>query len=107
MHTKCDNFSKICNTINTEHKMNNKLSWYSDLLQAGRSRDQILVVARFSVPIQTGPGAHPASYTMGTGSFSELKQLGRGIDHPTPSKAEVNERVGLYSITPLDFRGLF
>ena len=26
--------------------------------------------ARFSVPIQTGPGAHPASCTMDTGSFS-------------------------------------
>jgi hypothetical protein len=25
--------------------------------------------ARFSAPVQTGPGAHPASYTMGTGSF--------------------------------------
>jgi len=25
--------------------------------------------ARFSAPIQTGPGAHPASCTMGTGSF--------------------------------------
>ena len=24
----------------------------------------------FSVPVQTGPGAHPASYTMGTESFS-------------------------------------
>ena len=24
---------------------------------------------RFSAPIQTAPGAHPASYTMGTGSF--------------------------------------
>ena len=23
--------------------------------------------ARFSAPVQTGPGAHPASYTMGTG----------------------------------------
>jgi len=26
--------------------------------------------ARFSAPVQTGPGAHPASYTMGTGSLS-------------------------------------
>jgi hypothetical protein len=26
--------------------------------------------ARFSAPAQTGPGAHPASYTMGTGSLS-------------------------------------
>ena len=25
--------------------------------------------ARFSTPIQTGPGAHPASYTIGTGLF--------------------------------------
>ena len=25
--------------------------------------------ARFSVPVQTGPGAHPAPYTMDTGSF--------------------------------------
>jgi hypothetical protein len=25
--------------------------------------------ARFSAPVQTGPGAHPASYTIGTGSF--------------------------------------
>ena len=40
-------------------------SRYSDLLQAGRSRDRILVVARFSAPVQTDPGAHPASYTMG------------------------------------------
>jgi len=27
------------------------------------------VGARFSVPVQTGPEAHPASWTMGTGSF--------------------------------------
>ena len=25
--------------------------------------------ARFSAPVQTGPGAHPASCTVGTGSF--------------------------------------
>ena len=29
--------------------------------------------ASFSAPIQTGPGAHPASYTMGTGSFPWVK----------------------------------
>jgi hypothetical protein len=37
---------------------------------------------RFSAPVQTGPGTHPASYTKGTGSFPGVKQLGRGIDHP-------------------------
>ena len=34
--------------------------------------------ARFSAPIQTGPGAHPASYTMGTGSFPGVKS-GRSV----------------------------
>jgi hypothetical protein len=29
--------------------------------------------ARFSAPIQTGSGAHPASCTMGTGSFPVVK----------------------------------
>ena len=39
--------------------------------------------ARFSAPVHTGPGAHPASYTMGTGSFPEVKRSGRGADpHP-------------------------
>ena len=27
---------------------------------------------RFSAPVQTGPAAHPASCTMGTGSFPEV-----------------------------------
>ena len=34
--------------------------------------------ARFSAPVQTGPGAHPASCTMGTGSFPGVK-CGRGV----------------------------
>jgi len=32
----------------------------------------------FSSPVQTGPGAHPASCTMGTGSFPEGNS-GRGV----------------------------
>ena len=54
------------------------------------------VGARFSAPIRTGPGAHPASYTMGAGSFPGVKRQGRGVDHPPPSSAEVKERVELY-----------
>jgi len=38
---------------------------YSDSLLAGRSGDRIPVRARFSAPVQTGPGTHPASYTKG------------------------------------------
>jgi len=56
--------------------------------------------ARFSAPLQTGPVAHPASYTMGTGSFPGVKRLGRGLDHPPPSSAEVKERVELYIYSP-------
>jgi hypothetical protein len=37
---------------------------------------------RFSAPVQTGPGAHPASYTMGTWSFPGVKRPGRGDYHP-------------------------
>jgi hypothetical protein len=33
---------------------------------------------RFCAPVQTGPGDHRASCTMGTGSFSEVKS-GRGV----------------------------
>jgi len=38
--------------------------------------------ARVSTPVQTGPGAHPAFYTMGTGPLPEVKRPGRGADHP-------------------------
>jgi hypothetical protein len=34
--------------------------------------------ARFSAPVQTGPEAHPASCTMGTGSFQGVKS-GQGV----------------------------
>ena len=48
------------------------LSRYSDRLLAGRAGDRIPVEARFSVPVQTSPGSHPAFY-MGTGSFPGVK----------------------------------
>jgi len=76
------------------------LSRYSDSLRAGRSGDRIPVVVRFSAPVQTGPGAHLASYTMGTGSFPEVERPERGVDHPSQSRAEVKERVGLYLYSP-------
>jgi hypothetical protein len=38
--------------------------------------------AIFSAPFQTGRGAHPASYKMGTGSFLGVKRTGCGVDHP-------------------------
>jgi hypothetical protein len=50
--------------------------------RAGRSGDRIPVAARFFTPVQTGPGAHSAFYTMGTGSFPGVKRPGRGVNHP-------------------------
>jgi hypothetical protein len=48
------------------------------MLRAGRSGDWIPVGARCSAPVQTGPGAHPASCIMGTVSFLGVK-IGRGV----------------------------
>ena len=70
--------------------------WYSDSLRLGRSVDRIPVEERFSAPVQTGPEAHPASCTMGTGSLTGVKRPGRGVDHPPTSSAEVKERVEVY-----------
>jgi hypothetical protein len=47
-------------------------------------------------PLQIGPGAHPASCTIGTGSFLRVKRPRRGIDHLPPCSAEVKVRGDLY-----------
>jgi hypothetical protein len=69
-------------------------------LRAGRSGNRIPVGARFSAPVQTDPGAYPASCTMGTGSFPGVKRPGCGVDHPSLTSAEVKERVKLYLYSP-------
>ena len=59
--------------------------------------DRIPVGVKFSAPVQTGPGAHPASYTMGTTSVSRgVKRPERGANQPSPFSAKVKERVELY-----------
>jgi hypothetical protein len=82
---------------------------YSDSLRAGRSEDRIPVEARFSAPVQTGPVAHPASYTMGTGSFPGVKRAGRGVALTThPHLAPGLKKEYSYTSTPpLDLCGLF
>jgi hypothetical protein len=50
-------------------------------------KKKIRVKARFSTFVQTSPGTHTASYTMGTGSFPEVKRPGRYVNHPlTPRR---------------------
>ena len=56
--------------------------------------------AIFFAPVHTGCGAHPVSYTMGTGSLPGVKRLGRGVNHPPQSNAEVKERIELYLCSP-------
>ena len=58
------------------------------------------MAARFSATVQTGPGAHSASYKMGTGSFPGVKRSGRGVNYPPLSRAEVKERIELYLYSP-------
>jgi len=54
----------------------------------------------FSALVQTGPGAHPASFTVGAGSFPSVKRLGRGVDNPPTSRVGAKERVELYLYSP-------
>ena len=63
--------------------------------------------ARFSAPVQTGHGAHPASCTMGTGSFTGVKS-GRGVTlTPHPFSCRGHERVQLYLYSPYGSYGLY
>ena len=45
--------------------------------------------ARFSVPTNTGPGAHSACCAVDTGSFHGVKRPGRGANHPPVSNYKV------------------
>ena len=62
----------------------------------GRSGDRIPVGARFSVPVQAGPGVHPAPQYNGYWVIPGVKRLRRGVDHPPSSRAEVRVRVELH-----------
>jgi len=62
---------------------------------------------KFSAPVQTDPGDHPASCTMGTGSFPEVNS-GRVMTlTPHPFKCRGEERVELYLYTPYGPYGLY
>jgi hypothetical protein len=84
--------------------------WYSVGLRAGWSGVRILVGARNFSPhhrVQTGPGAHPASYPMGTtGSFPGVKLPVRESDHSPPSSAEVKNAWSYTSIHPIRLHGV-
>jgi hypothetical protein len=51
----------------------------------------------FFAHVQTGPGAHPASCTMGAGSFPGVKWLRCGADHPPPLAPRSRECTPLWA----------
>ena len=54
----------------------------------------------FSQPVQNGTGAQPASCTMGTGLFPEVKRPRRGVNHP-PHLGHRLKKEESYASTPL------
>jgi hypothetical protein len=65
--------------------------------------------AHFSLlhPVQTGAGAHPASYPMGTGSLSlVIKRPGREANHSPPASAGVNNAWIYTSTFPVRLHGM-
>ena len=82
--TSCSNNQSVLHNSFMRHTLVHiglgQLNRYSDSLPTGRSGDRIPVGAIFSAPVKTGPGAHPAYYIMGTGSFLGVKRLGHGVD---------------------------
>jgi hypothetical protein len=67
----CTYVAKKATKMVVQYCINNTNAYTT--LWAGQSGDQIPVGVRFSAPVQIGPGAHPASCTMGTRSFPEVK----------------------------------
>jgi hypothetical protein len=54
------------------------------------------IVSRWERNFHTGPGAYPAPFNMGIGFLSLGKRPARGLDHPLPYRAKVEEIVKLY-----------
>ena len=52
--------------------------------------------ASFSAPALTGLRFCPAFYAMRTGSFAEIKKLGRGVNHPLHLALSLKKGVELY-----------
>ena len=69
----------------SKHGMGNSCVWGRGIvlgIATGYGLDGLAIEsqsgARFSAPVQTSPGANPASCTMGSGSFPGVK-CGRGV----------------------------
>ena len=75
----------------------------SNSLRSRRSAYWTPVRAKISVTVHIRPEVHPASRTMGTGSFSGLKRPRRGADYSPLASAKVANRMKLYTYLPPQF----
>jgi len=58
----------------------------------------------FSAPVQTGPGANPASYTMGTRSFPKDRAAEAcGVDNPPILTTRLKKKYNYTCISPCAF----
>lgn len=75
-------------------RISHSLSWAAVAASwNGRSGDRNSVETTVFITVQSAPGAHPASYTMGTASFPGVKRPGCDVNHPPPPTPEVKKRV--------------
>jgi len=81
---------------------------YSDLLRAGRFGDRTPVegdISRTHVDRTWGPPS--LLYNGCRVSFSRVKRPGRDVNYPTPTNAEVKERVRFTYTPPVGLRRIF
>jgi len=57
--------------------------------------------------VQTGPEAHPATYTMGAGSSPGVKRPGRGVAHTPHLAPRLKKEYSSTSTPVLGHRGIF
>jgi hypothetical protein len=82
------------------------LSQYNVWLRTGRPGIDLRQRQRIffsSLCVQTGSGAHPASYPMGTKGKARPR---RDADHSLLSSAEVKNEYELYLLSPLRLHGV-
>jgi hypothetical protein len=78
-------------------------------LRTGRSGVRIprgRGISLFSKTVQTAPGAHPTSYSIGTRVSPGLKLLERDAGHSTPSSAQVKNEWSCTSTPPICPHGM-
>ena len=84
-----------------------QLSRHSDSLRVGLLGYRIPLGARFSAPVQTCPGTHPASQSTSAGLFLGIKRPERNVVHKHHLVTMLRKEYSCTSIHPVGLRDLF